>query len=165
MEHLPSVPSTSTVVLAQLCRAPEFQIRDKLCRPTVHRYAAAMKAGQQLPPLSVALVDGVPCLVDGYHRVAAMELLGQATAEAIVTPATKPDAVWKAAKANMQHGLPLKSKELRQAFRVYIRTGQHRKGRGKRKSLREIGQEIGRSHNTIRNWMAQDFPKLAKEYG
>lgn len=165
MEHLPSVPSTSTVVLAQLCRSPEFQVRSKLCQSTIHRYAAAMKAGQLLPPLSVALVDGVPCLVDGYHRAAAMELLGQGTAEASVTITSKLDAQWMAAKANMHHGLPLKSKELRQAFRVYIRTGQHRKGRGKLKSYREIGQEIGRSHNTIRNWMAQDFPKLAKEYG
>lgn len=165
MEHLPSAPSNSTIVLAQLCRSPEFQVRSKLCQSTIHRYAAAMKAGQLLPPLSVALVDGVPCLVDGYHRAAAMELLGQDTAEAVVITTSKLEAQWMAAKANMHHGLPLKSKELRQAFRVYIRTGQHRKGRGKRKSLREIGQEIGRSHNTIRNWMARDFPKLAKEYG
>lgn len=165
MEQLPSVTSTSTVVIAQLCRSSEFQVRSKLCQATVNRYAAAIKAGQQLPPLSVALVDGVPCLVDGYHRAAALELLGNYSAEAVVITATKLDAQWMAAKANMQHGLQLKSKELRQAFRVYIRTGQHRKGRGKRKSLREIGQEMGRSHVTIRNWMAQDFPKLAKEYG
>lgn len=165
MEQLPSLTSTSTVVIAQLCRSSEFQVRSKLCQATVNRYAAAIKAGQQLPPLSVALVDGVPCLVDGYHRAAALELLGNTSAEAVVISATKLDAQWMAAKANMQHGLPLKSKELRQAFRVYIRTGQHRKGRGKLKSYREIGQEIGRSHVTIRNWMAQDFKKLFREYG
>jgi hypothetical protein len=165
MEQLPSVTSTSAVVIAQLCRSSEFQVRSKLCQSTVNRYAAAIKAGQQLPPLSVALVDGVPCLVDGYHRAAALELLGSVSAEAVVTTTTKLDAQWMAAKANMQHGLPLKSKELRQAFRVYIRTGQHRKGRGKLKSYREIGQEIGRSHVTIRNWMAQDFKKLFREYG
>lgn len=165
MEQLPSVTSTSTVVIAQLCRAPEFQIRDKLCQATVKRYAAAIKAGQQLPPLSVALVDGVPCLVDGYHRAAALELLGQATAEATITTATKPDAEWMAAKANKQHGLPLKAKEQRKVFRTFIRTGQYRKGRGKLMSYREIAQEIGRSHVTIRNWMAQDFKKLFREYG
>jgi len=167
MEYLPSAPSTntSTVVLAQLCRAPEFQIRDKLCQSTVRRYAAAMKAGQQLPPLSVALVDGVPCLVDGYHRAAAMELLGHTTAEAVVTITTKPDAEWMAAKANTQHGLPLKAKEQRKVFKVFIRTGKHRKGRGKLMSYREIAQEIGRSHNTIRNWMAEDFPALFRQYG
>jgi hypothetical protein len=163
MEQLPSV--TSTVVIAQLCRACEFQIRGKLCQATVNRYAAAIKAGQQLPPLSVALVDGVPCLVDGYHRAAALELLGNTSAEAVVTTTTKPDARWMGAKANMQHGLPLKSKALREVFRVFIQTGQHRKGRGKLASYREIGQEIGRSHVTIRNWMAQDFPGLFKEYG
>lgn len=165
MEHLPSAPQITTVVIAQLCRAPEFQIRRKLCPRTVSRYAAVIKSGKQLPPLQVALVDKVPCLVDGYHRAAALEELGYSNAEAIITETSRDQAQWMAAKANMEHGLPLTSREIREAFRVYIRTEQHRKGRGKLKSYREIGQELGRSHNTIRNWMEQDFKELFNRYG
>lgn len=160
-----STTTTSNVTLAQLCRAPEFQVRKRLDQNTVNRYASAIKAGQQLPPLKVALVDGVPCLVDGYHRAAALEALGYLVAEATITTATKDEARWMAASANLTHGLPLKSSEVRAAFRVYIQTKQHRKGRGRLKSYREIAQELGRSHNTIRNWMAEDFRKLFKEYG
>lgn len=63
-----------------------------------------------------------------------------------------------AASANLTHGPPLKSSEVRAAFRVYIQTKQHRKGKGRLKSFREMAQELGRSHNTIRNWMTEDFP-------
>lgn len=167
MDHLPSNPSvtTETIVIAQLCRASEFQIRTKLCPNTRKRYAAAIKAGQELPPLQVALVEGVPCLVDGYHRAAAMESLGLEKTYAIVTKATRPEAIWMAAEANMNHGLQLKPRELREVFRVYIRTGRHKKGRGRLKSYREIAQELGRPHTTIRHWMEKDFKKLFNEYG
>ena len=165
MEQLPSVTPITTIVLAQLCRSPSFQIRQKLCASTVNKYAAAIKAGQQLPPLQVAVVAGVPCLVDGYHRAAALEVLGNDTADAIIYEATQDEAQWMAAKANMQHGLPLKPREVREVFKVYIRTKRHRKGRGKLKTYREISAELGRSHNTIRNWMKADFPKLFRIYG
>ena len=160
-----STTTTSHVTLAQLCRAPEFQVRKRLDQNTVNRYASAIKAGQQLPPLQVALVDNVPCLVDGYHRAAALEALGYLEVEATITPTTRDEALWMAASANLTHGLPLKSSEVRAAFRVYIQTKQHRKGKGRLKSFREMAQELGRSHNTIRNWMTEDFPRLAKEYG
>lgn len=165
MEQLPSATPITTVILAQLCRSPAFQIRRKLCQRTVNKYAAAIKSGQQLPPLQVAVVDGVPCLVDGYHRAAALELLEHNEGEAITIKATRDEAQWMAAKANMEHGLPLKSAEIREAFKVYIRTKQYKKGRGQWKSYREIGLELGRSHNTIRNWMRQDFRKLFNAYG
>lgn len=160
-----SATTSAKVVIAQLCRSAEFQVRKQLCPSTVNRYASAIKAGQELPPLQVALVDGVPCLVDGYHRAAAIESLGILVAEAAITTTTKDEARWMAAKANLTHGLPLKSSELRTAFQVYIRTKQHRLGRGRMKSYRDIAQELGRSHNTIRNWMAEDFPKLFNQYG
>jgi|GEM_PF-2892432 len=168
MDTLPSSSSGPTirqVVIAHLCRSSDFQVRRKLCLQTVNRYAAAIKAGQELPSLQVALVDGVPCLVDGYHRAAALESLGVGTAEATVSKTSREDAQWMAAQANLTHGLPLKRSEIRAVFRVYIRAGKHRKGRGRLKSYREIGLELGRPHTTIRNWMEKDFRKIFNEYG
>lgn len=160
-----TTPTTAKVIIAQLCRSKDFQVRAKLCSHTVQRYATAIKAGQELPPLQVALVDGVPCLVDGYHRAEALEYLGYVEAEAVITETTRHEAQWMAATANLTHGLPLKTRELRQVFRVYIRTGRHKKGRGRLKSYREIAQDLGRPHTTIRLWMEKDFKKLFNEYG
>ncbi|MFL1387825.1 ParB N-terminal domain-containing protein [Pseudomonas tritici] len=160
-----TTPTTAKVTIAQLCRSKDFQVRAKLCSHTVQRYATAIKAGQELPPLQVALVDGVPCLVDGYHRAEALEYLGYVEAEAVITETTRHEAQWMAATANLTHGLPLKTRELRQVFRVYIRTGRHKKGRGRLKSYREIAQDLGRPHTTIRLWMEKDFKKLFNEYG
>ncbi|MBB6289788.1 MULTISPECIES: ParB N-terminal domain-containing protein [unclassified Pseudomonas] len=160
-----TTPTTAKVIIAQLCRSKDFQVRAKLCSHTVQRYATAIKAGQELPPLQVALVDGVPCLVDGYHRAEALEYLGYVEAEAVITDTTRHEAQWMAATANLTHGLPLKTRELRQVFRVYIRTGRHKKGRGRLKSYREIAQDLGRPHTTIRLWMEKDFKKLFNEYG
>ncbi|MEW9902673.1 ParB N-terminal domain-containing protein [Pseudomonas putida] len=166
MDTLPNSTATdSKVVIAQLCRSPAFQIRKKLCPKTVARYATAIKAGQQLPPLQVAVVDGVPCLVDGYHRAAALESLGHLEADASITEATREEAQWMAAKANLTHGLQLKPSEMREVFRVYVRTGRHRKSRGRLKSYRDIGLELGRPHTTIRNWMEKDFRKIFNQYG
>uniref|UniRef100_A4Y095 Uncharacterized protein n=1 Tax=Ectopseudomonas mendocina (strain ymp) TaxID=399739 RepID=A4Y095_ECTM1 len=158
-------PAITTVTIARLCRSKEFQVRAKLCPLTCHRYAAAIKAGQTLPPLQVALVDGVPCLVDGYHRAAALEFLGIEGADAIVTEATRDEAMWMAAQANLTHGLPLKPREVREVFRVYIRTGRYKKGSGEWASYREMGLELGRPHSTIRSWMEKDFKKLYHAYG
>lgn len=157
--------NTTTVSIAKLCRSKDFQVRAKLCPKTVQRYAAAIKAEQELPPIQVALVDGVPCLVDGYHRAAALESLGYQETEAVITEATRDDAQWMAANANLTHGLPLKPHEVREVFRVYIRTGRYKKGSGKVASYRDIGYELGRPHTTIRNWMARDFKKLYHAYG
>lgn len=111
------------------------------------------------------MVNGVPCLVDGYHRAAAMESLGYLEAEAVITEATRGEAQWMAANANLTHGLPLKSREVREVFRVYIRTGRYKKGSGIWASYREIGRELGRPHTTIRFWMEKDFKKLFHAYG
>lgn len=167
MDTLPSSPITTTdkVVIAQLCRSPDYQVRRKLCSDTIKRYASNMKAGQVFPPLRVALVDGVPCLVDGYHRAAALEFLGHLMAEAVVIEASRNEARWMAAQANMTHGLPLKNGELRKVFKVYLQTGQYKKGSGKLKSFREMALEVGKGHTTLWNWMKADSPKIHSLYG
>jgi hypothetical protein len=147
------------ITLAQLVRSRDFQIRTRLCTSTVNRYAIAIKAGAVMPPLQVALVDGVHILVDGFHRAAAYEALGYAEVDASVIEATRDNALWMAAEANTRHGLPLTNKEHRQVFRTYIHTGQHLKGK-RRKQYREIQADLQKPHTTLRNWMEKDFPSL-----
>ena len=157
--------TTKTVRIADLLRDRRYQVRHGLDRATVSRYAAAMASGSGFPPVTVALVDGVPVLVDGWHRVEALQGIDRHDVEAVIVPATEQEAVWMAAKANITHGLPLRKAELRKVFQAYIRSQQHRKGRGI-KSYREMAKELsGVTHNTVRNWMQKDFPKIARAMG
>jgi hypothetical protein len=65
----------------------------------------------------------------------------------------------------MEHGLPLKPKEVREAFRAFIRAKQHQKPRGQFKSYREMAAELGKPVGTIHNWMRKDFPRIAEQLG
>ncbi|WP_394561819.1 ParB/RepB/Spo0J family partition protein [Aquipseudomonas alcaligenes] len=159
-----TTPILGRITLAQLVRSEEFQVRSRLCTKTVNRYASAIKAGADMPPLQVALVDGVHILVDGFHRAAAYEALGYDEVDVSVIEATRDNALWMAAEANTRHGLPLTGKEHREVFRVYIRTGQHLKGK-RRKSYREMQDDLKKPHTTLRNWTEQDFPGLFRAMG
>jgi hypothetical protein len=73
---------------------------------------------------------------------------------------TETQAIWVAASANVDHGVPLKAREIRGLFGAFIKSGQHKKPRGKLMSYREMGAALGRPHTTIRNWVEKDFPRL-----
>src|SRR5215213_3637499 len=137
-----TAPIRARVLIADIIQDPLFQVREKLDRGTVTRYADAMKVGTELPPIAVMKVNGAPMLIDGWHRVAAARRLGIGELVAIISKGSEDDLRWEAAKANLTHGLPLKKKELRPVFQAYVRSGQHR-GRGKRvKSARDISKDL-----------------------
>lgn len=152
------------VSLTHLVRSSEYQVRKKLDPVAVTRYETTLKAGGTLPPVTVADVEGVLILVDGFHRVEARERLGEGRVEAEIIKTSKRDAKGMAAMANLQHGLPLKNSEIRRAFGLYIEARRHVKTRKQLKSYREIGQELGKPHTTIRQWMQKDFPRIFKQY-
>lgn len=157
-----------TVAIAELVRDDALQVRAKLDEATIRAYAGKYKAGVDMAPVKVAVVEGVPLVVDGWHRLAALESIGSPMAPAIVIEGiTRADAEWMAAQANVAHGLPLKGKEVKNVFRAYIRARKHLKGRGKLKTYREIAEELGTgtSFNTVRRWMVQDYPDIAKRMG
>jgi len=156
---------TQIVSLSHLIRDPKFQVRRKLDQPTINRYVEVLKAGNCMPPIQVVFINDAPVLMDGWHRVAAMEQLGKPDAEAVVLEATEQEAYWIAARANMEHGLPLKKSEQREVFRAYIKAGQHKKGRGRYKSYREMQSDLSVSYSTIRTWMFKDFPRIAARLG
>lgn len=154
-----------TVIIRRVKKDQRFQMRKKTDPSTIKRYVAIYQAEKSMPPVKIGLIKGVPFLIDGWHRLAALEQLGEETASALVIECGEQQALWLAASANLEHGLPLKATELRAVFRALVRAKKHRDARGRLLSYRDIGQIIGKPHTTIRNWMMKDFPKIAAGYG
>jgi hypothetical protein len=154
-------PEPVRLAIKSIAKDRKFQVRKKLDGATVKRYENNYRTGHEMPPVKVAMVDGVPILVDGWHRVQALENLGAGHVEAEVQRATRREAHWLAASANLSHGLPLKQSELREVFRAYIKAERHIRPKGNLKSYREIAADLGKPHGTIYNWMRKDFPRVA----
>ncbi|SNT56457.1 ParB-like nuclease domain-containing protein [Tardiphaga sp. OK246] len=155
------------VKIADIAIRDDWQVRNKIDRATVNSYKGTYKnsgnSSGQLPPVTLARVDGTLRLVDGWHRLRALELLGESTVEATIFDATMSEAKFAAAMANMAHGLPLKHGELRKVFNAYITTRQHITKAGRIKSYRDMQQDLNNrvAHKTIYNWMKKDHPKIA----
>jgi hypothetical protein len=164
--------STEVLQLHSIARYATFQVRKQLDMGTVQRYAQALEAGADFPAVKVGRIKapdvqprgrpserlkdvqpGALVLLDGFHRVEAHRIAGQLHILADVIEVTAKDAQWEAARANLMHGLPLKPKEIVEAFKAYVRAGQYRDAKGNLKSLRTIGKEFGRPHTTIRRWL------------
>jgi hypothetical protein len=174
----PSTPGTTpevyTLSISEIVRERDLQVRRKLDPPTINRYTNALAAGADMPPITVAEVNGALVLIDGWHRLAAMDALGWGEADAVVIPGVTPgEARWRAAAANLTHGLPLKPKEVREVFRAYIKAQKHVLQHGSHgshratRSYREIAQDLGGlvSYGTVRAWMIVDFPRIAAAMG
>ncbi|SBW12740.1 putative ParB-like nuclease [uncultured Alphaproteobacteria bacterium] len=160
---------TKELLLEALVLDPSLQFRAALSAWQVDKLAAAYDSGSEVPPISVALVNGVPLVTDGWHRVRALKQLGRKTVAALVTTSTAEEAQLAAALANTRHGLQLKPRELKKAQRaalaLYLRMKRHLPTKGKVKSFREIGQELGGiDHTTIRRWVISDHPRIARSH-
>ncbi len=167
----PALPETRTVPIKSLLRDPRFQVRTRLDDVTVSRYANAIAEGCMMPPIRVAAVNSALVVVDGWHRLAAYERRGMGMVEAEIIVATEHEAQWLAAVANMAHGLPLRTAEIRTAFRAMIKARKHivvptvgAIKRGTLQSYRELAVMLGGlvRHTTLRNWMQADFPRIAR---
>jgi hypothetical protein len=155
-----------TLSISAIARDDRFQVRRKMLPQTVETYRQVYRSGKAMPPVKVALIEGVFVLIDGWHRVAALEQNGEQMVEADVAEMSREEARWQAAKANTEHGQPLTRAERREVFRVYVRTKQHHgKRKGQFKSYRDMGVELGHPHTTVRTWMMKDFPRIAQKIG
>ncbi|QND74164.1 ParB/RepB/Spo0J family partition protein [Tardiphaga robiniae] len=163
------------VKIADIAIRDDWQVRNKIDDATVNTYKNIYKNGGtgsgNLPPVKLAQVDGTLRLVDGWHRLRALDLLGESTVEAIIFSATMWEAQYAAATANMAHGLPLKPSEVRKVFNVYVTTRQHIMPTGRIKSYRAMEEDLNHrvSYRTLHNWMKKDHPKvaskMAEQYG
>ena len=156
---------TDMIKIADIAVRDDWQVRAKLDPTAVGRYKNIYKNGGTMPPIRVALVAGTLRLVDGWHRLEALRLLGHDETLADIVGMTLSDARWAAASANLAHGLPLKPKEVRNVFNAYITSRQHYKANGRIKSYRDIEADLNGvvSYRTLNRWMEKDHPKIAKE--
>jgi hypothetical protein len=162
---LPDKPPSGTLQrlpFQALATHLETQVRGKTNPGTVNRYRLAMRNGDKFPQMTAADVGGALVLVDGFHRRAALEALGEWEGEFEVLPCPSLDvALWWAFDANLRHGQPLKSKASRDAFQAYVRAGLNEREGGGLQSYRELAQALpGVSYSTVRRWMERDFPAV-----
>jgi hypothetical protein len=162
--------SEESVLLKDIIQHGPLQVRHRLDKAAVKRYSDMTKAGSSPPPIKVGKVGDKLYLVDGWHRLEAGAVeqgFGFDTVMALVKEMTEDEVRWEAAKANLGHGVPLKTREYRNVFRAFIRAKQHHKGRGRFLSYREMAAAlgVGVGHTTLRNWTLTDFPSLARALG
>lgn len=135
-----------TVRIADLILDPRLQTRARLNERVVERYAKQLRQGVQFPPIGVAIIDGRPCVFDGFHRVEAHGLAGRSTIQAVCREATEAEAETWAGCSNHTHGLPLSAVDARRAREKavsgYIKSRQHLMGRRGAKSLADIAREL-----------------------
>lgn len=89
---------------AKLRRDERCQARAEMNQEHVESIADHLRAGGMVPPLIVfrSRADG-DALADGFHRDAALEILGRRHAEADVREGSLRDAILFAVGANVQH--------------------------------------------------------------
>lgn len=129
--------TTVQIAVKTLVLDEAVNIRADLDEVTVLRY---METYDQLPPVSVVIVDGEPILTDGFHRTEAAMRLGKRHIAANMKKGTMADAVESAAVANFAHGLPLEPEEVEEAVTRLSAIGL---------TQRDIAQLTGRSQSTV----------------
>lgn len=143
-----------------------IQPRRFLSRDAVKRYQMAYRIGpDNMPPIKLGrLPDGRTILIDGFHRVAAAELVGHTRLRAETVPTTLEVAPWLAVEANIKNGVPIHRRQKRLVFRRFIEAGQNRTPAGLPMSSRAIASVLPiASHTSILTWIKADFPALYKE--
>lgn len=177
-----TTPEIVQIPLDRLVMNPDFHVRGGIDGEAVGRYAKALKADINLPPVAVVLADpedqnGGFVLIDGWHRVEAIrknatahDAKGLTVTAHVLRGEQEPRRwSWLGAQANLTHGLPLQYRRRREIFRAYVRAGEHRKGgRGSpMKSARCMSRDLGglATHPTVLKWMRSDFPAVYRAMG
>ena len=152
-----------------------LQVRFKLNGAALSRYEAMTKAGSIPPPIKVGRVGAALYLVDGWHRLESGALqtsqgMGAFDDErhhvlCLVATMTVDDLRWQAARSNLGHGVPIKTREMRKVFGAFIKAKQHHKAPRVYMSYREMGAALGVGHTTLRTWTMKDFPRIAAALG
>lgn len=182
MDGVGGVPESASgtarvVALADIRRDDVNQIRGKTDDATVQRYVNVLKGAieddrkpiEVFPPITLADIDGVLTLVDGFHRTQAFADCGERAINAIVVPCISfEDARWMAVEGNKSHGLPLGlSRDARHnAFHAYMQAKKFRRRVGRRfvyRSYRGISADLGglMSKSTVEREMKAHYPQIA----
>ena len=164
-------PELLTIARNTITRDHRFQPRDHLDRKLVEDYVRLYDEGADLPPLEVRRINGVIVLIDGFHRLVALERLQREFVEVDMTEGTLAEAFKRAAVVNAEHGARRSKKDkiaqIAIAFRyldaldepTFDREYRHRKiaGRGVRQmetdgwTHGDIARLVGISLDDVRN--------------
>ncbi|MEM3426715.1 sigma factor-like helix-turn-helix DNA-binding protein [Hydrogenobacter thermophilus] len=118
---------------------------------TVERYAQALEAGEELPPIKVWKREGVYWVIDGIHRIEAYKQLGRQTIEAeLIECEDELDYRIKAIRENLKHGLPLTNEEKRENMRLLYKLG--------KKDIEELAKLFSVPRSTAYYWL-EDLTK------
>lgn len=98
--------STAEVSQLQICTSAGTQYRDVLSPAVFTEYKVAMSEGEIFPPVR-AVFDGTKYIVvDGFHRLHALSLMGRPTVTVEYVDGDLADAQYLALRSNTKHGLP-----------------------------------------------------------
>ena len=101
--------------------------RESISVELIARYADAMRMGAIMPPPVVAIIDGKYVIIDGVHRIRAMELLsgmkhGNIKVE-LLGEITEEQAFEEAVRRNAIHGSPFARGDLKKIVQTFEKYG------------------------------------------
>lgn len=129
--------ATQSLLIQELVLDRAVQVRDKLDRETVQRYAEA----ERLPPIRVVRTkDGDLFVADGFHRVEAIKVRGEEKINALVVAGEKKLAYEIACRENSRHGKSLTSAELDAAM-LHLRKSGY--------SIKQVAEIFGVSESVV----------------
>ena len=133
------------IPVSHIRRIREIQSRVEMNGETVQEYTAAMKDGEQFPPI-VVFPDGNGGYVvaDGFHRLNAAKNAKLETIAAEVHDGGPRDAILYSAGANIRHGLRRSNDDKRRAVLMLLEDTEW-----SRWSNREIARRTGVSDPTV----------------
>lgn len=164
--------SVVRVPIGKLVKLPEYQVRKdrdgnvRLDRETVKKYATAYREGCMLPPIKAARIKDSLIVLDGWHRLAALEQNDAREADVdVLEGLSSAEAMKAAVKANTTHGLPLTRAETRIAFHALIAKRAHIKAGGQLLSYAEWAAMLGNTvqRSTIHRWMWKHHRRIAEQ--
>lgn len=93
--------------IAKIDQEKSVQMREEgVDLAVVTEYADAIRAGEELPPVTVFREGKEYYLADGWHRLKAHESVGEKRIQVHIIPGTHRDAILHAIGANASHGRP-----------------------------------------------------------
>lgn len=156
--------TTRKVLLKDIMRVPEYQVRARVKPSWVNTLATKYKGDHDVDPIQLAQVKGSLLLIDGWHRLTALQQLNRREVLAVITTTDEAGARWMAARANLKHGLPLEKKqEKRNVFNAYMKARQYWKSPKHLKSYAEITADLecAVDRSTVYRWMRKSYPEIA----
>lgn len=142
----------SKVLLGELTLDPELQPRQSLHEGKVEEYAQRMKDGANFPPIQCGRLkegDGSVYLLDGFHRVEALQRAGFNWSLATIDEYETRDEMFECAfRVNNTHGINLTDDEIREGIIRIIKMHPE-------ESERQLADRCGCSKTTIHRYINQ----------